>query len=134
MTPIGSPTATKKIIIVEDNVALADIYKTRMELIGYQCLTASDGEEALPMLEKELPDLVLLDLMMPRVSGYQVLDTIRKTEWGKNMPVFIVSNLDEADAPPGLRDLGIEGYAVKSSLSGDLLDKMVADILNRSAQ
>lgn len=124
---------SQKIAIVEDNVALADIYKTRMELIGYKCVVANNGEDAVNLLQQEKPDLVLLDLMMPKVSGDQLLATIRKNDWGKNMKVLIVSNLSEEDAPPGLCELGIEGYAVKSSLYGDQLDQMVGNILAKTA-
>jgi DNA-binding response OmpR family regulator len=124
---------SQKIAIVEDNVALADIYKTRMELIGYKCVVSNNGEDAVNLLQQEKPDLVLLDLMMPKVSGDQLLATIRKSDWGKDMKVLIVSNLSEEDAPAGLRDLGIEGYAVKSSLYGDQLDQMVGNILAKTA-
>lgn len=127
-------SASQKIAIVEDNIALADIYKTRMELIGYQAFVANNGEDAVTLLQQEMPDLVLLDLMMPKVSGDQLLGIIRNSDWGKNMKVLIVSNLSEEDAPAGLRDLGIEGYAVKSSLSGDQLDQIVNGILHGQAQ
>lgn len=122
-------SSPKKVAIVEDNIALADIYKTRMELIGYKCVVANDGEAAFGMLQKEMPDLVLLDLMMPKVSGDQLLAQLRATPWGKDMKVMILSNLNEADAPQNLRKLGIEGYAVKSSLSGDQIDQLVRNIL-----
>ena len=123
-----------KIIIVEDNAALADIYKTRLELIGYQCLVAYDGRAALAMIQSEQPDLVLLDLMVPKIAGDQILETMRANPWGKDIPVYIISNLNEADAPAGLRDLGIEGYAVKANLSNDQLDKLVDAILRPADQ
>jgi len=119
----------KKIVIVEDNVELADIYKTRLELIGYQCLLAYDGIAALYSIQKELPDLVLLDLMVPAIAGDEVLKKMRASEWGKCIPVHIISNLNESDAPEGLRDLGIEGYTVKINLENDDLDKIVNAIL-----
>ncbi len=125
---------SQKIVIVEDNITLADVYKTRMELIGYKCLVAHDGEEALSILEKELPDLVLLDLMVPKIAGDQVLRTMRENEWGKSIPVLIISNLNEADAPAGLRGLGIEGYAVKANLSNDQLDQLVDNVLKPADQ
>ena len=118
-----------KIVIVEDNAALADIYKTRLELIGYICSVASDGIQALALIEKERPSLVLLDLMIPKVSGDQLLGLMRKTDWGKDIKVFIISNLNEADAPEGLRLKGIEGYAVKANLSNDQVDQLVNNIL-----
>ena len=118
-----------KIVIVEDNVALADIYKTRLELIGYICHVATDGIEALALIEKERPSLVLLDLMIPKVSGDQLLGLMRMTDWGKDIKVFVISNLNEADAPAGLRLQGIEGYAVKANLSNDQVDQLVNNIL-----
>lgn len=118
-----------KIVIVEDNVPLADIYKTRLELIGYKCFVAYDGQAALDIIERELPDLVLLDLMVPEVAGDEILKRMRQSEWGKHIRVFIISNLNEVDAPQGLRDLGIEGYVVKANLSNDQLDQLVDNIL-----
>lgn len=125
---------SQKVVIVEDNVSLADIYKTRLELLGYTCSVAYDGRTALAMIEKELPDLVLLDLMVPKVAGDQILETMRASAWGKNIKVLIVSNLNEADAPAGLRDQGIEGYAVKANLTNDQLDQLVDSILKPADQ
>ena len=126
--------APQKIVIVEDNVALADIYKTRLELIGYECHSAYDGEMALASIERLQPDLVLLDLMIPKISGGEVLERMRAAEWGKNTRVFIISNLNEAEAPANLRALGIEGYAVKANLTDDDIDRLVDKILTPSGQ
>lgn len=123
-----------KVVIVEDKVALADIYKTRLELLGYKCYTAYDGQEALSVIQQELPQLVLLDLMVPKIAGDQILATIRASDWGKNIKVLIISNLDESEAPDGLREQGIEGYAVKANLTDDALDKMVDSILKPAEQ
>lgn len=123
-------TITKKILIAEDNPSLADIYKARLEILGYQCFVAGNGEEALTLAEQQEPDLVLLDLMMPRIAGDEVLKRIRASEWGKNLKVYIISNLNEEDAPIGLRDLGIEGYSVKVNLTNDDIDNIVNKILN----
>ncbi len=120
---------SQKIVIVEDKAELAEIYKTRLELLGYTCFTANDGAVALALIEKEQPNLVLLDLMIPIIAGDQVLKIMRSNEWGKNIPVQIISALSEIDAPEGLRDLGIEGYAVKANLSDDQLDTLVDNIL-----
>lgn len=118
-----------KIVIVEDEAALAEIYKTRLELLGYICFVAKDGIEAIEMIEKERPSLVLLDLMLPKVAGDQVLQVMRASEWGKHIKVFVISNLNEADAPVGLRDKGIEGYAVKANLANDQIDQLVGKIV-----
>lgn len=119
----------QKIVIVEDNESLAEIYKTRLEIIGYKCFTAYDGEEALAIIEREQPQLVLLDMMVPKIAGDQILARMRATDWGKDIRVFIISNLNEVDAPAGLRDYNIEGYAVKANLSNDDIDKLVDKIL-----
>ncbi len=123
-----------KIVIVEDNTALNDIYKTRLEMLGYICFSAYDGVQALSVIEREIPDLVLLDLMVPKKAGDQILEEMRRSEWGKHIKVMIISNLNEADAPAGLRNLGIEGYAVKANLSNDQLDQLVDVILKPAGQ
>ncbi len=126
--------ANSKVVIVEDNASLADIYKIRLEALGYTCYVAYDGLSALALIEKVLPDLVLLDLMVPKVAGDQILETMRHSEWGKSIKVLIISNLNEADAPAGLREQGIEGYAVKANLSNDQLDILVDSILKPADQ
>ena len=124
----------QKIVIVEDNPSLSEIYKIRLDLIGYNCFIASDGEAALEIIERERPQLVLLDMMIPKIAGDEVLKRMRASEWGKDIRVFIISNLSEQDAPAGLRDLGIEGYAVKANLSDDDIDKLVDKILTPPGQ
>jgi DNA-binding response OmpR family regulator len=125
---------SEKVVIVEDNAALADIYKTRLELLGYRCFVALNGIDALELIQKELPSLVLLDLMVPKIAGDQILERMRASDWGKDIKVLIVSNLNEFDAPAGLRDMGIEGYAVKANLSNDQLDQLVDSILKPAGQ
>lgn len=120
---------SQKIVIVEDKPELAEIYKTRLELLGYTCFIAYDGATALALIEKMLPNLVLLDLMVPIIAGDQVLKIMRSNEWGKRIPVQILTALNEADAPAGLRDLGIVGYAVKANLTNNQLDELVDNIL-----
>ena len=124
----------QKIVIVEDEVALADIYKTRLELLGYQCFVAHEGLEALSLIEKERPSLVLLDIMIPKLAGDRVLQIMRSTDWGKDIKVLIISNLNEADAPSDVRSQGIEGYAVKANLTNDQMDQLVDSILKPSGQ
>ncbi len=119
-----------KVVIVEDNTALADIYKVRLEILGYKVFNAYDGQQALDIIQHEKPRLVLLDLMVPIIAGDQILARMRASDWGKDIKVQIISNLNEADAPAGLRDLGIEGYSVKANLQNDQLDQIVNNILN----
>ncbi|HSX32606.1 MAG TPA: response regulator [Candidatus Saccharimonadales bacterium] len=119
----------KKIVIVEDSPSLSDIYKTRLEILGYQCFVAADGIAALYFIQKEMPHLVLLDLMVPDIAGDQILVRMRNSTWGKDIPVLIISNLNESDAPAGLRELGIVDYIVKANLADDQIDQAVTKIL-----
>jgi CheY-like chemotaxis protein len=121
----------KKIVIVEDNEALAEIYKTRLELIGHTCFIGYNGITGLYFIQKEIPDLVLLDLMIPDISGGQVLETMRGSDWGKQIKVLVISNLNETEAPSNLRTLGIEGYVVKANMLNDQIDQLVTNILSQ---
>lgn len=118
-----------KVVIVEDTESLAEIYKVRLEILGYKCFVAHDGEEALALIQQEHPSLVLLDLMIPKISGDQVLATMRANDWGKDIKVLVISNLNESEAPTSLRENNIEGYAVKANLSDDSIDQLVNNIL-----
>lgn len=131
---MSAADSSKKVVIVDDNTSLADIYKTRLELLGYHCAVAYDGEAGLALIEKERPDLVLLDLMVPKIAGDEILRRMRASDWGKDIKVEIISNLNEADAPAGLREQGIEGYAVKANLTNDQLDQLVDRILKPAGQ
>lgn len=124
---------SQKIVIVEDNQALAEIYKTRLELLGYVCYIGYNGITGLYFIQKEIPDLVLLDLMIPDIPGGEVLAKMRASDWGKNIKVLIISNLNESEAPRNLRQLGIEDYIVKANMTDDTLDQAVNKILRPAA-
>ena len=131
---MNNESKSKKIVIVEDNASLAEIYKTRLDLIGYTCFVAYNGITGLYFIQQEIPDLVLLDMMVPDIAGDQILARMRASTWGKNIPVVVISNLNEADAPAGLRDLGISEYIVKANISNDQIDQIVNNILSPSVQ
>ncbi len=129
-----SSPVSQKIVIVEDNSALAEIYKTRLELLGYTCFIGYNGITGLYFIQKEIPDLVLLDLMVPDIAGDQILARMRGSIWGRDIPVVIISNLNEADAPAGLRDLGIADYVVKANMTDDSIDQIVNRVLQPAAR
>jgi two-component system phosphate regulon response regulator PhoB len=124
----------QKIVIIEDDQSLAEIYKTRLELLGYTCFIGYNGITGLYFTQKEAPDLVLLDLMIPDLSGGEVLETLRRSSWGKEIKVMIISNLNESEAPVNLRQLGIVDYAVKANMMDDTIDKLVNGILRPETQ
>lgn len=126
-------TPKKRIVLVEDDPALAEIYKTRLEAQGYNCFVAYNGIIALYFIQKDQPDLVLLDLMIPDISGADVLRTMRRSSWGKDIPVYVISNLSESQAPADIRSLGISGYSVKANLPYGEVDTLVNQILRPEA-
>lgn len=119
-----------KIVIVEDNADLAAIYKARLEMLGYTCFIGYNGITALYFIQNSLPDLVLLDLMIPDIAGDQVLRIMRNSSWGKEIKVLVVSNLNESEAASDLRQLGIEGYLIKANMVDDTIDREVNKILH----
>src|SRR5579871_6797764 len=92
--PPSAGGAKAKVAIVEDKVELAEIYKTKLEVDGYEVFVANDGITALYIIQKELPQLVLLDLMVPDIAGDEILKRMRASTWGKAIPVVIISNLN----------------------------------------
>lgn len=120
-----------KIVLVEDDVMLAEIYQTRLELAGYECFVANDGMTGLLMIKQHLPDLALLDLMLPQLSGDDILREMRKNDWGKDIKVIFLTNISESEAPDGLQELGFESYIVKANLVNNQLAEIVAKTLDQ---
>lgn len=118
-----------KIALIEDDVMLAEIYQTSMTLAGYECVVAHDGLSGLELIQKELPDLVLLDLMLPQLFGADVLKQMRGSDWGKNIKVVLLTNISESEAPDDIRDYGVEGYIVKANISRKALVAVVEQVL-----
>ena len=101
------------VLLVEDDSALAQMYRVKLERDGYTVHVAGDGEEALSVLTYELPDLIFLDVRLPRMDGFAFLERIRATQWTRNIPVVILSNYSGAElVSRGLR-LGALEYLIK---------------------
>ncbi len=124
----------KKIVLVEDDQMLAELYQTRLELAGYTCLVANDGLWGLSLIEKELPDLVLLDLMLPNLSGDEILRAMRSSDWGKNIKAIFLTNISESEAPEGIQELGFEQYIIKANLVNDQLAEIVRNYVTPDSQ
>lgn len=103
-----------KIAIIEDDRDLQFIYKMKFETAGYKVMAAADGEKGLEVVESFRPDLILLDLRMPKMSGDEMLTRLRASDWGKDMRVIILTNISKSEAPPVLRFLHVERYIVKA--------------------
>lgn len=106
-----------KIMIVEDDATLRDIYTTRFSAEGYTVVTAADGENALSTAVKEKPDLILLDIMMPKISGFDVLDILRATPETKDTKIIVMSALSQTSDIEKGKSLGASAYLVKSQVT-----------------
>ncbi len=106
-----------KIAIIEDDQTIAQMYRMKLENEGFEVHLASNGSDGVSMVERSQPDLILLDMQMPGMTGDEALSEIRSYEWGKMIPVIVLTNLGEEEAPKHLRSLGIESYIVKADLT-----------------
>ena len=117
----------EKILVVDDEISIRRILETRLSMIGYTVVTASDGDEALAVYKKELPNLIILDIMMPKLDGYGVCQEIRKDS---DIPIIMLTALgDVADRITGL-ELGADDYVVKP-FSPKELEARIKAILRR---
>lgn len=104
-----------KIAIIEDEVAIRRMYALKLKFSDFEVCEAADGEEGLMVVEKERPDLILLDLRMPRMSGDEMLRELRAKSWGEQIPVIILTNISKDEAPRTLWHLGISDFIVKAN-------------------
>jgi DNA-binding response OmpR family regulator len=115
----------KKILLVEDDTALAAVYKSRLELEGFDIHEVNNGEEALSAAIQFKPDLVLLDAMMPKISGFDVLDILRNTPDTANIRVIMLTALSQPKDKERAESLGVDDYLVKSQVViGDVVDRI----------
>jgi DNA-binding response OmpR family regulator len=103
-----------RVLFVEDDPSVAQMYKLKLELDGYQVTVASDGEQALEMAVATPPDIVFLDIRLPKMDGLAVLEKLRETETTKQVPVVILSNYSERELVERGLKLGALEYLIKS--------------------
>lgn len=121
-----------KILVVEDDKFLANAYRVKLNKSGFDIKIARDGEEAIRMLSDFVPDLILLDLVLPKKDGFSVLKELKQNEKWKNIPVIIASNLGQKEDIDRGMSLGATDYIVKSDLSlKDLIDKINSSLIKK---
>lgn len=106
-----------KILLVEDDTNLREIYSARFSAESYDVITASDGEEALATAVRERPDLIVLDVMMPKISGFDVLDILRSTPETKDTKVIMMTALSQDTDRQRGESLGVNQYLIKSQVT-----------------
>lgn len=125
MDNTNTPTHAKKILLVEDDDALASVYTTRLQAEGFDTRRVANGEEALAVAIQYQPNLILLDVMMPRVSGFDVLDILRNTPETANVKIVMLTALSQDSDKERAESLGVDDYLVKSQVViADVVDKI----------
>ncbi len=121
-----------KIAIIEDDLAISQMYRIKFEAEGYKVETAENGKLGLELTEKMQPDITLLDLMMPEMNGHEMLVLLRKTDWGKNIKVVILTNMGEQEIPEEVKALGVEAVVLKADMTPRQVAELVKQIIAKS--
>ena len=115
----------KKILLVEDDDALSGVYKSRLEMEGFETCEVNNGEKALDAAKQFKPDLILLDAMMPKISGFDVLDILRNTTETANIRIIMLTALSQPKDKERAEALGVDDYLVKSQVViGDVVERV----------
>jgi len=115
----------KRILVVEDEAMISSIYKTKFEADGFEVLIAADGATGLALAKKEKFDIIILDIILPGLDGFSILEEIKKDKVAKNTPVIMLTNLGTEDDKAKGQKLGALDYLVKASLTpGQISDKI----------
>jgi CheY-like chemotaxis protein len=122
-------TTGKRVLVAEDDRFLRRACEMSLRQLGFTVLLAKDGEEALAIIASERPDVILLDLLMPKVNGLEVLRALKSAESTRSIPVLILTNSSRAQDVEEIRALGADGYQVKADLSLEALGKQVQKLL-----
>ena len=115
----------KRILLVEDDDALSAVYKSRLELEGFDIREVNNGEDALSSALEYKPDLIVLDAMMPKISGFDVLDILRNTPETGNIKIVMLTALSQPKDKERAENLGVDDYLVKSQVViGDVVERV----------
>lgn len=116
-----------KIAIVEDDQVISQMYRIKFEADGFDVETAENGKLGLELIKEMKPNIVLLDLMMPEMNGDEMLEQLRSMDWGKDIPVIILTNMGEAEVPKRVMEMGVK----KVILKADMTPKQVVDLVKK---
>ena len=117
-----------KIAIIEDDQAISQMYRFKFEAEGYDAQTAENGKLGLELAQNMKPDIILLDLMMPEMTGDEVLAKLRASDWGKDIKVIILTNMGEQEIPPKVKELNVSGIILKANMT----PRQVADLVKKT--
>jgi DNA-binding response OmpR family regulator len=117
----------RKILIVEDDMFIRDIYQVKFNLEGFEVMVAENGVKAMEILEKNIPNIILLDIMMNHMNGMEVLEKIKKNEFLKEIPIIMLTNISEKEKVTQGMELGANDYLIKSHFTpSEVVEKVNA--------
>ncbi len=115
----------KKILIIEDEIVLAEMYKEKLEKEGFEVFLASEIEEGIEIAKKENPDLILLDILLPRENGISFLEKIKDEKILEKIPVIAFSNYDDPETKKKAFEMGVKEYLIKANYTpGEVVEKI----------
>ncbi|MFC1649316.1 response regulator [Patescibacteria group bacterium] len=118
-------SAGAKVLLVEDDPLILKMYHAKFQNEGFNVVVSEDGVHGLQMVTEQKPDIILLDIMMPQMSGIDFLKKLRATEAGKKIPVLVLTNLSEKEEEQEATTLGIKEYLLKASLTpAEIVEKV----------
>lgn len=118
-----------KIAIIEDELSIVQMYEFKLTRDGFDVKTAANGKEGLELCEDFRPDLILLDLRMPVMTGEDMLEKLRTTQWGANIRVVVLTNISRDEAPAKLRLLHVDRFIVKAHYTPAQVVEIVHEVL-----
>lgn len=125
------PKEKIKILLVEDDSFLLGMYATKFELDGFKVIMAEDGEKAIRVALKELPDIILLDIVLPKLSGFEVLKQLKQDPSSAKIPVILLTNLSQrSEIEQGLK-MGAEDYLIKAHFMPSEVVEKIKKVLNK---
>lgn len=122
-----------KIAIIEDDPTISQMYRMKFEADGFEVGMADNGLHGVEMVKHFKPDIMLLDLQMPQMNGAEALAEMRAHDWGKDIPVLILTNLGKEEAPEILKTLNVSSYIVKADLTPKQVVARVKETLDAAA-
>ena len=123
------PQNKKKVLLVEDDKTISLMYKIKIETGGFEVLTADNGADGLSLAKKQKPDIIMLDVILPQLDGFSVLEELKKDASTKNIPVVMLTNLGTEEDKEKGEKLGATDYLVKASLTPAQVEEKIKQYL-----
>jgi len=119
----------KRILLAEDDPSLSKLYQTKLSMSGYEVIAVSDGKECLAAASKGKIDVILLDIIIPKIDGFAVLKKLKSKPKTKKIPVILLTNLGQEEDMKKGKELGAQGYLIKSNLTPAEVAKKIEEVL-----